>query len=762
LLGGQRFVTPEYRGGLLPDGSTLLGIIGDVNQAQTDLERSTVPTFWSSEALKTLSAVNNPCGDELCDKHQPPCGMYGCCRHNPKPRCECLGNWTGQTCDRRISVDWPGWESNVLQTVFVIAALAFTLIIGGVRAAHAQDWAHELDKSEISATRIEELPASMVQQLLALMVLIEYMQFGGTSFRRTVPWTSVDFNAPISFRSIVAYVHVAFKMVLVEYEPGFLAQFASLLLMFVLLGLLGVRKFFQAQTDRWREKVSRCSVAGLTCCLTPFLVSALFVLIEHLSAVFDGTPKPSHYSKTLAICILCGSMSLICGALWMLALRPGNSDVSAFDLFVQFVLPEILIPVVRRLFAPSLGCVFYYSEEYTPCGHTACLGRELTMACSLSNIEYVVLLACGTVVLIPVWGGIVVAIVTYQSDMRIEKPPRWPVMAMFVLFHAQLKVLVAMATDSLRDHPAVMLSVLLFAAAADFMLVAGMQPHQHRTLNRYRMQGAAFAMWACFCAFVALAIDDKTNTCSMLLFVVGYSVVAAIIGHKGACSMIEQCCASAVDYLFVLLGPCSQAVLSSPWVKTLSDLEESILASTLDSKKPLLVPGAMVEVFVPRKQDWVAGRIEAINGQQAEVSYPDTERVIDVGRGRLWRTRGRVHRRRGIMADMNDPSMLRRIEKTSDDDVAGPLKSRPASPDIELRHVGSGLVTSHANSQTQPEPEPEPELELELEPDSSASHMHDTVHDSDDYAEPLLKSRPVSPDVVEHAGLGLSQLDSKQ
>lgn len=424
----------------------------------------------------------------------------------------------------------------------------------------------------------------------------------------------------------------------------------------------------------------------------------------------------------------------------MLALSPGSSDVSAFDLFVQFILPEILIPVVRRLFAPSLGCVFFYPEEYTPCGHTACLGRELTMACSTANIEYVILLVCGTIVLIPVWGGIIVAMVTYQSDMSAERPPRWPVMSKFVLLHAQLKVLVAMATDSLRDHPGWMLGILLFSAAADFVLVAGMQPHQHRTLNRYRMHGAAFSMWACLCAFVALAIDDKTSTSSMLLFVMGYWAIVCIIAHKRSSLMTQQYCFEAVGYLSRLFGPCLQTVLSLSWVKSLSDLEESVVSRVVDDQKRLLAPGAAVEVFVSRQQDWVVGRIEAINGQQAEVSYPDIKNpvagaMIDSSSGTA------TPRRRGMMVDMNDPSMFRRVKQERDNDVVALLTSRPASPDVELKLVGSETVCPQPNSQFQPEPKTSDGSLAPVRVDAEGSSMlRQAEKESDDDVGLLLKS----------------------
>lgn len=164
------------------------------------------------------------------------------------------------------------------------------------------------------------------------------------------------------------------------------------------------------------------------------------------------------------------------------------------------------------------------------------------MRCSLGNPTYVVLLSFGTILLIPVWAGIVIAMIIFQADMQNdERQPRWPVMASYVLVHAQLKVTVAMAVDSLRDHPGWMLAVLLVASTGEFIIVAGMQPHQHQTLNVYRTLGASFAIWSCFCAFVALWIDDRTSVASMLLVCGGYPVVVGLIMHPLSFRWICSC-----------------------------------------------------------------------------------------------------------------------------------------------------------------------------------------------------------------------------
>ena len=205
--------------------------------------------------------------------------------------------------------------------------------------------------------------------------------------------------------------------------------------------------------------------------------------------------------------------------------------------------------------------------------------------------------------------------------------------------------------------------------------------------------------------------------------------------------MIQQNCFEAVDYLSRLFGPCLQTVLSSSWVKSLSDLEESVLSRVVDGSKRLLAPGAVVEVFVSRQQDWVVGRIEAINGQlQAEVSYPDTKNpvtgaMIDSSSGTA------TPRRRGMMVDMNDPSMFRRVKQEPENDVVAFLTSRPASPDVELKLVGSETVCPQPNSQFQPEPNTSDGSLAPVSVDAEGSSMlRQAEKESDDDVGLLLKS----------------------
>jgi hypothetical protein len=132
--------------------------------------------------------------------------------------------------------------------------------------------------------------------------------------------------------------------------------------------------------------------------------------------------------------------------------------------------------------------------------------------------------------------------VTYQADRGGKNRPRWPMLPGFVLFHAQMKVVVAMATDALPAHPECMLCVLLVASAADLAYVVTRAPNQHTVLNRYRVHGGVFSVWSCVCAFVALWIDDRTKTFSVALFCGGYATyhAAALAQSLYAMPVLER------------------------------------------------------------------------------------------------------------------------------------------------------------------------------------------------------------------------------
>ena len=479
------------------------------------------------------------CNSPKCSLSAPPCGLHCCC--NPVTNdCVCpdAEYWTGETCDRRPLTKWPEGQSVLFaQTVFVTLGFAITTTVGMRRVATVHSW-------RTNGT-IPTLPANRWQRLLAIFVLVEYAQIGGTAFRRTVPWTSVDFSRPTSIRSIFAYLHVLVRVVLVEYRPGFIWQFWILLIGFASLSLLGVRKWFQRQSDEWKGTVvasvpsamamSVCIgiTAGIMCAIT----SDEFDINNSKRA--ESPEQDDAYTMSIVLLAVALGIFAIAGSVYAFARtqQPGEDEVSLFDFFVQFVLPELLIPVVRRLFAPILGCVFYYPHENSTCGATACLERMPTMACSFRSADwhYTLMFIAGTGLLIPAWAGILHAMVIFQGDVSGSKPPRWPVLPEFIVFHGQIKVVVAMATDSLHEHPEVMLCVIFVASCADLAFVVTWQPNQHLPLTHYRRHGGVFAVWSCVCAFWALRVDDRTDVSSIALLCAG---CACYLGYQVA----GKCC----------------------------------------------------------------------------------------------------------------------------------------------------------------------------------------------------------------------------
>ena len=487
LSAGQRFVSPSARNGWFPDDTQFLRVNS----------MSSSPAVFAAACNQSVH----------CALENPPCGIYGCC-DDASPQCRCTHNkWKGQTCDRRDWADWPsGWQF-ICRLLLVLASFVLTTYIGMTRLGSAQSW--DDAESPIHAT---DMSKSRLHRLLSLFVLVEYMQIGGTAFRQTVPWTTVDLSNLMSLRSLMAWVHVAFRVVLFEFEPGFLIQFWVMLAVLCSVSALGVRKWIRKQDGVWREYIARRAMQ----------VAILSQLVG-ISALAQGT---TFRVQDLLVLIPFGAISLVAvGISMVFRVITSNDEPSVFDLFVQFVLPEVLIPVVRRLFAPVVGCVYFHEDEYSPCGTNACLVRLNTMSCSFDDWHYTLMFTAGTILLTPAWAGILHAMITYQADMaNTERKPRWPMLPWFVLLHGQIKVSVAISTDSLRDHPHWMLAVLLVATSLELVVVCTFSPHQHDLLNRYRTHGSAFAVWSCLCAYVALAIDDRTDKTSIALLCVGYGL----------------------------------------------------------------------------------------------------------------------------------------------------------------------------------------------------------------------------------------------
>eukprot|EP01049_Picozoa_sp_SAG25_P025721 SAG25_NODE_12395_length_280_cov_1.430939_1_plen_93_part_11 len=88
----------------------------------------------------------------------------------------------------------------------------------------------------------------------------------------------------------------------------------------------------------------------------------------------------------------------VASCIYLLTTTQDARDVTLFDVFVQFVLPEVLIPVVRRLFAPVLGCTFHFEHELSTCAGTACVARMPTLQCSFDDWRYTVLFVAGIVI----------------------------------------------------------------------------------------------------------------------------------------------------------------------------------------------------------------------------------------------------------------------------------------------------------------------------------------------------------------------------
>jgi hypothetical protein len=509
-----RFISPPNRDGWFQD----------------DTEFVKVTVRDPADDAPPVHVTIRPACDQTvnCPLNHPPCGMNGCCSLSSL-QCSCTGKWVGQTCSRRHWSDWPASLQVMWRYALVLVAFAVTSKVCMSRVNGATSWhdSHGMEHLLDAGT------GSLLQQTLQLFVFIEYLQIGGVAFRQAVPWTAVDLSNMMSLRSCLAAVHIVFRVVLFEYQPGFLAQFWILLTFMCILSVLGVRRWFAAQDPNWKSRLKK---------RTTFVAIASpgFGLWSVLNAF-----STEHPTGSLVLFVPFAAVSLVAVTIRLVLTREGSRDsVSLVDLFIQIVLPEILLPVVRRLFAPLAGCIFYHETEHSPCGTSACLARLITLSCSFHKPLYVWLFTAGTILLVPAWTAILHAMVTYQAHMENgRRQPRWPLLPWYAFYHGQMKVALAIMADCFRDHPLVMLLGLFGGSLAELVLVAVYKPHQHMQLNRYRLHGATFAVWSCVCAFLALAIDDRTDSTSIAVFCAGYAayqLVALCVPWEGYAAVARK------------------------------------------------------------------------------------------------------------------------------------------------------------------------------------------------------------------------------
>lgn len=558
----RRFITPLYSGGWHP-GSEFVFPKGERVHGENytfDFPGQPQCACWAQNLTKPT----------VCPKSSPPCGLHGCCTSSGSaPRCRCASNWTGDTCDRRPWNFWPSPGLRVIQLIVTVVAFVLTTrgAMGWVKSA--KPWNSDGNEYIDFMPKEKVLGSRELQHLqLRIGITWEYLQFGGTAFRSTVPWTAIDFANLRSLRSCLAYLRVLFKVVLVEYQPGFLWQFAMVGALFAGVATHGVRKWFISRTPIYKDNLANAS-SGASC------VSLVLLVMSFLASLVLRSEYSSDNSGDIdeLLYILWGfggSCLVLAATVYLLSRTAAANEFTLFDSLVQVVLPEVLIPVVRRLFAPLLGCAFYTDDEYSTCGESACLSRMPTLRCSRSEWRYMLLLGSGTVLLFPLWLGILYTMVSCQADMNYYNPSKVPLLPKFVVAHGQLKVLVALATDCLKDQPVWMLLVLLAASCCDLAMVVRWRPNQHEPLNQLRKDGGVFAVWSCLCAFVALWIDDKTRVVSMLLFCAVYSAYLTVdrclkLYQMGTEAALEWLCTAGLARLAILLLVGVGAVFSDEW-----------------------------------------------------------------------------------------------------------------------------------------------------------------------------------------------------
>jgi hypothetical protein len=573
---GDRFITPIDRESSSSDRRYLtispntLDTITGANDTSTGGPKVEISCLCDQsmprpEAIPAMDGTSLPSGW---------CGIHGCTYGSSDfhalVTCNCTNEWSGQQCNRhhlRFRI------IPTLQALGFMAAFAFVTWKGFARVQTVNDWVDSGQEIVGLEEGLEANVRSAEYWFYHVALSWEYLQLGAAAFRETVPWTSEHF-------SWVGYVTLLFKIVMVEYTPNFVIQYFIVMIFLALISVLGVRKYFRQQDEQWKRKCARRGSLCIILGLTPGIMGGLALAVWKVGDENDQ----STFIEAMFALLLSLNLLIVGLVVYCLARQPREGGgIRLFDIFVQFLLPEMLIPIVRRLVAPLLGCEHTDDDEYSTCGAAACLWRQPTMRCAASDTLYAVTLVSSCVLLAPAWWGIIHAIITYQADMA-EKP-RFPVTAKFALFKAQLRVAVAVTTDSLRDYPLVMLCIVMAMMVAELTALSmggqsATTPYRHLAMRRYRVVGCLSAIWACVCAFVALHINDKTDITSIWLVCTPYIVVALVAfiysvhkfhiaartWHDGLVPRRREkwrqraCCCSCCAVVLMLMGSLSTAV----------------------------------------------------------------------------------------------------------------------------------------------------------------------------------------------------------
>jgi hypothetical protein len=85
-------------------------------------------------------------------------------------------------------------------------------------------------------------------------------------------WTSEHF-------SWIGHVTLLFKIVMVEYTPNFVIQYFIVMIFLAFISILGVRKYFRQQDDRWKDKCARRGSLCILLGLTPGIIGGLAMAV---------------------------------------------------------------------------------------------------------------------------------------------------------------------------------------------------------------------------------------------------------------------------------------------------------------------------------------------------------------------------------------------------------------------------------------------------------------------------------------------------